>query len=1074
MPSMRTYNRSFSGGQISPEMYGRIDDAKFQSGAATLRNFVATPTGAADNRAGFAYVNATKNNGVARIIPFTFDVNQTMVIELGDKYARFHTQGETLQYSAAATLAWIAPSGDLSFVYASPGVVVWTGHGLQTGDPVRFYVYGTTTPALPGGLKLGYTYTVRVLDADTFNILDPFSEGSFEQPYVTLTAPSGSGGGSPTNYPGSLFPTVQLTNLPGQMSSATSNPVGGLADVTVPGGVATLNATVEAGVYGSGAAGLTLFQYSTNGSIWNTFFSSTETVSKTVSVQIPLANLDTLQIRVSVRLFLGAPSGAVLSAQVSAWSVDVPASGPGPQSAPVRAYYEYAAADTVTYGGNAYYAVVGDTGGLTTPGTDASVWNQLPADMTYEIPTPYAAADLFGIHYVQSADVMTLVHPNYPPAELRRLGATQWSLTNIVFGPPLNAPVNVAVAASPGFLAKISTISTADPALITTQSNHTLAMGDGIYIANLTAVIGGKSTVLDGFYMVQSVPADSSGNLIPNELTVMDYSGNVLDSSGWSSYSATDSTKPITIQYGTKIFNITNNYAVTAIAADGVSTSALSDSASVLNNLNVPGAYNTVSWDAVDGAQSYNVFKQFNGLWGYIGNTQAQSFVDNNIASDMSITPGIPDAVFSGAGNYPGAVCYFQQRRGFAGTNNAPQNTWMTNSGTESMMSYSLPSQDTDRIAFRVAALQADRIQHMLPMLQLILLTSEAEFALLPVGSDVVTPTTLDVKPQSYIGASGVQPTIINTSMVYAAARGGHVRELGYAWTVNGYMTGDLSLRAADLFDNLTIVDQAYAKAPRPIVWFVSSNGRLLGLTYIPEEQIGAWHWHDTQGKFESICCVAEGTEDVLYAVINRTINGQTVRYVERMASRVIDPTDASTWFFVDAGVSQSFANPVSQISGLTWLEGQTVAVLADGGVQSEKTVTNGAITLDHAAKQVTVGLPYVMDLKTLPLVLQLDGFGQGTNKNINKVWLRVYRSSGIFVGPDSTHLTEYKQRTTEPWGSPPALLGASEDEDDDSELIGPIVTAPAWQEEGHLLIRQNSPLPLSVAAVVMEVAIGG
>jgi hypothetical protein len=137
-----------------------------------------------------------------------------------------------------------------------------------------------------------------------------------------------------------------------------------------------------------------------------------------------------------------------------------------------------------------------------------------------------------------------------------------------------------------------------------------------------------------------------------------------------------------------------------------------------------------------------------------------------------------------------------------------------------------------------------------------------------------VTPTSIDPKPQSYIGANQVQPTIINTSMVYAAARGGHVRELGYAWTVNGFQTGDLSLRAAHLFDNLTIVDQAYSKSPRPIIWFVSSSGKLLGLTYIPEEQVGAWHQHDTQGSFESICCVAEGSEDVLYAVINRTVNG--------------------------------------------------------------------------------------------------------------------------------------------------------------------------------------------------------
>lgn len=1021
MANMRTYNRSFAGGEISPEMYGRIDDAKFQSGAATLRNFIATPTGAAENRAGFAFVKATKNNGVARLINFTYSLNQTMVIELGAGYARFHTMGGTLQYSATQP-AFMPVLTGLTVTVANPAVVTWPAHGMNTGDPVGFFFAANPVPPIiaPDGLLDFTRYTIVKVDADHFTLLDP--------------------GGN----------TVAVSSL----------------------GVCTING-----------------------------------------------------------------------------------------------YRWYVAGDLVSYGGAVYYRNHAEPDGASgsNPSTDPE-WTVMPTDLTYEIPTPYAVADLFGIHYVQSADVMTLVHANYPPAELRRLSATTWVLSTIEFGPPLDTPQSVAVAASPGFLAQISSISLADPALITTASNHTLALGDPIYIANLTATVGGVDTVMDGFYLVNGVPVDGMGNLVPNELTVMDYNGNVLDASAWSSYGPTNPGS-ITIQYGTKIFNIVNNYAVQAIAPDGVNTSALSGQASVLNNLDVPGSFNTITWAGVAGTQSYNVYKQFNGLWGFIGNTQALTFADDNIAPDMGISPGTPDAVFAGTGNYPGAVCYMQQRRWFGGTANAPDNAWGSNSGTESMFSYSLPSQATDRLAFRVAALKADAIQHLVPMSQLIMLTSESEFALGSAdGSDVITPTSIDVKPQSYIGASNVQPTIINTSMVYAAARGGHVRELGYAWTVNGFMTGDLSLRAAHLFDNLTIVDQAYAKSPRPIVWFVSSNGKLLGLTYIPEEQLGAWHEHDTQGSFESIACVAEGSEDFLYAVINRTIGGQTVRYVERMASRLFASIQQA--FFVDAGATFTatphavpadttlivsatrragpgggivdwtnvlveasepifdfpaqtdvgtillIADPsgnqyrmvltsttstvdatammvdplpavytqpsghspaistwvwpnvgVTTISGLTWLEGQTVAVLADGAVQTQKVVTGGSITLDHAASVVNVGLPYTSDLETLPLVLQIDGYGQGRRKNINKVWIRVYQSSGIFAGPDVDHLTEFKQRSTEPYGQPPNLQSA--------QLEIPAIT-PMWQDDGQLFIRQLNPLPLSVVGLTMEVAIGG
>ena len=674
----------------------------------------------------------------------------------------------------------------------------------------------------------------------------------------------------------------------------------------------------------------------------------------------------------------------------------------------------------------------------------------------YEVVSPYLAADLFDIHYVQSADVMTLVHPSYPPMELRRLGALNWTLTTISFGAIIATPTGVTATPSPGYLARIVSITLANPALITTAASHTLALGDGIYISGLVVVIGGTSTDLSGFYLVNLVPVDGSGNLIPNELQVMDYNGNMLDGSGWSSITSYG-----TIQYGDKIYNINSVYAVAALAADNVSQSVLSATATALDNLNVPGSYNTITWAAVAGASSYFVFKQKNGLWGYIGEAIGTTFTDNNIAPDFSITPVNLENPFSSADNYPAAVGYMEQRRCFGGTNNNPQTLWMTNSGTESTFSYSPPVEDTDRISIKVAAREVSNIQHIVPLAQMILLTGSCEYAEYTTSGGPITPSSIGIRTQSYIGASTVQPTIVNNSLVYCAARGGHVREMGYSWQSNGFVTGDLSLRTANLFDLLTIVDQAFSKAPLPIVWFVSSNGDLLGLTYVPEQQIGSWHHHETDGFFESIATVAEGNEERLYAVINRTINGQTVRYVERMASLLVVPIQNS--FFVDAGSTYSGA-PVTSISGLGWLEGKTVAVLADGAVQNQKVVTGGAITLDHAASTVQVGLPYTSDLQTLPPSLQVDGYGQGRQLNVNKVWIRLFQSSGIFAGPTEDFLTEYKQRTTEPYGAPPSLQSGQAE----------ITMVPQWNDNGQVFIRQENPLPLTVVSMTAEIAIGG
>ena len=573
----------------------------------------------------------------------------------------------------------------------------------------------------------------------------------------------------------------------------------------------------------------------------------------------------------------------------------------------------------------------------------------------YEIATPYEEAHLFDVHYVQSADVMTLVHPQYAPRELRRYGAADWRLQEIAFEPTLAPPANVKGQAHGG---------------------------------------GGIET----------------------------------------------------------------QYVVTSI--DGNDESRASAAVKLTNNLYTTGNRNVLSWDKVAGAKRYKVYKKSGGLFGYIGQTEDTSLTDDNIAPDLASTPPVYDKLFAQADDYPAAVSYFQQRRVFAGTVSKPLHVWMSKSGTESNMSYSIPSRADDRILFRIAAREAGMVSHIVPLSKLVLLSGGAEWNVNTLNSDALTPDSVSVSPQSYVGASQVQPVIVNNALVYAAARGGHVRELAYNWQAGGYITGDLSLRCAHLFDGREIRDLAQAKAPYPVVWAVSSDGSLLGCTYLPEQQIGAWHRHDTDGAFESCACVSEGADDILYCAVRRQISGRTVRYIERMAARRFDaPEDA---FFVDCGLSYN-GTPTDTVSGLEHIEGKLVHILADGAVMPPQTVASGRVSLPHPAAKIHVGLPIAADMQTLPLAVPLDNaYAQGRQKNINKVWLRVYRSGGIWAGQAETELTEYKQRTVEPLGSPPRLK---------SEAVE-ITLRGQWSEDAKLFVRQIHPLPLTLLSVAAEVAI--
>lgn len=585
--------------------------------------------------------------------------------------------------------------------------------------------------------------------------------------------------------------------------------------------------------------------------------------------------------------------------------------------------------------------------------------------LPYQIESPYHGADLFDLHYAQSADVITITHPRYATRELRRLDATNWALPQVSFAPTTNAPTNVTVTA-------------------TVANNQ-----------NLT----------------------------------------------------------------------TQKYVVTTVADDGVTESLPSAPVAASNNLTLAGNYNTITWSPVGGHTRYNVYKLRGGIYGYIGQARGEfSIIDDNVVPDTTQSP--PEdiiALNSGIGDYPATTTYHEQRRWFAGTDGKPQVVWATRTGTESNLTNSIPSRDDDGMELRIASGQYNRIRHLVALSDLIAFTAGGEFRIYSDGAPAITPTSVTIKPQGYAGASNVQPVVTTGSVLYVQAQGSRIRELSYSWEANAYRTVDVSIMAPHRFNGFTITDLAYSRAPDSICWAVRNDGVLLGMTYVPDQQVYGWHAHDTDGAFESVCVVPENNEDVLYVVVRRTIGSTPRRYVERLRTRIFtDPTDA---FYVDSGLTYD-GPPVTTLSGLGHLEGKTVDILADGAVHPQRVVSGGAITLDYPASKVHVGLPMVSDLRTLPLALEgAQAAGQGTVKNVNKVHLRVAQSSLVKAGPDFTRLREYPARAvTDPYGSPPALR--------DGELT--LSIDPSWNQDAGVCVRQDLPLPLTVLSMTLEVQTGG
>lgn len=153
---------------------------------------------------------------------------------------------------------------------------------------------------------------------------------------------------------------------------------------------------------------------------------------------------------------------------------------------------------------------------------------------------------------------------------------------------------------------------------------------------------------------------------------------------------------------------------------------------------------------------------------------------------------------------------------------------------------------------------------------------------------------------------------------------------------------------------------------------------------------------------------------------------------------------------------------PVTSLSGLNHLEGETVSILGDGNVFPQQVVTGGAVTLPNAVTRAIVGLPFSCRAKTLPLIVPNAGI-EGKRKRIVAVSPRLINSRGLRIGDDYDHTYAMKERTTEMWGRPTSLLDGIH-----HQSVG-----TTWDEEGFTYFRLDDPLPVTLLSIVQDVEVG-
>ena len=413
-------------------------------------------------------------------------------------------------------------------------------------------------------------------------------------------------------------------------------------------------------------------------------------------------------------------------------------------------------------------------------------------------------------------------------------------------------------------------------------------------------------------------------------------------------------------------------------------------------------------------------------------------------------------------GSYPSTVAFYEQRLVFAGTSNQPQTMFFSQSGD--FENFEIGTDADDGLQYTIGSNEVNVIRYLVSSSQLVVGTSGGEFVVRASGFDEpLTPTNTQIKQQTTFGSAPIQPLLIGNSTLFIQRAKRKLRELAFSSESDSYVAPDMTILAEHITEG-GIEEMAYQQEPDSVAWLVRADGVLACMTFRREEQVVAWHRHIVGGAFGSGNAVVESVatipgdidEDQVWVIVKRTINGATKRYVEYLSGFDFG-TDVGNAFFVDSGLTYS-GSAATTISGLNHLEGQSVAILADGAAHANKTVSSGSITLDRSVTKAQIGLPFTSKLETLRIDAgSAMGSSQGKNKRIGEVTVRLFRTVGLKIGTSSTELDTIPFRSSSDSMDTALSLFTG---DKTAEFNG------GYDDDATITIIQDLPLPMTILAI--------
>ena len=513
----------------------------------------------------------------------------------------------------------------------------------------------------------------------------------------------------------------------------------------------------------------------------------------------------------------------------------------------------------------------------------------------YEVTTTYAKTDIDNLTYQQYGNSLYLAHPDFEPRILTRKGTTDWVLEKVVFAPPPSVENGEAGT-------ETLTLSATSGASVTATAGAAFFQNGDI----------GRQIIItkDGGTGVGSISAFTSTTVV----TI-----NVIEEFDTTSYAATDEWKLDLSTLGD-----------IAIAVNGGGSGTSGEEITVTSNGGSPDLFRST-----DVGKYLVVAGGVAKITTYTSATSIDAVVQKSLDStDNTSIWSIEENAWSSTRGYPKAVGLFQERLIFGGTTTQPQTIWMSEQGI--FDGFGTGSDDEDSIVLDISSTRANEISWISSAKNLVVGTTGAEIALEPSAAGPITPANPPDQIRTYWGSDTQTPLVIGDEVMFLGANNQKIRSFRYDFNIDGYSAQDLLFLANHLTSTSTTLSElAYANDPDSEIYGVLSSGDMIIGAYEREQEVVGWTKYTTDGSFEKVSVISENNEDVVYTVVNRTINGATKRYVEAFDSG--DGSD-ETHIFSDSTLVL-YPGGQNDISGITKADPGVITTSGSHGLSNGDTV---------------------------------------------------------------------------------------------------------------------------------------